>query len=98
MDGSLHFGKAFLDLVGNANHVDLDTSAGRAGDKGDAPVAQLRRAQDFVGHRNLFFGFRAQAHTHGIADASASNRPRPTEDLTAPVTSVPASVMPRWRG
>src|SRR5437588_5940186 len=69
MDGGPHFGKAFLDLVGNAYYVDLDTPTGGARNKGDAAVAQFKRTQDLVGHGNLFFGLGTQAHTNSVTDA-----------------------------
>src|SRR5579859_5409447 len=74
MDGRLHFGEAFLDLVGNTDHVDFDAPAGGAGDEGYTAIAQFERAQDFVGHGNLFLRFRAQADADGVADATGEQQ------------------------
>src|SRR5205823_10362608 len=59
VDGGLYFGETFLDFVGDAYDIDLDTATGWAGDKGDAAIAQFERTQDFVGDGDLFLWFRA---------------------------------------
>src|SRR5579884_477774 len=69
VDGRLHLCKTALNLVGDLDNVDFDAPAGGAGDKGDAAIAQFERAQDFVGHRNLFLRLRTQADTDGVANA-----------------------------
>src|SRR5581483_8006304 len=68
------FGEAFLNLVGNADHVDFDAPTGRAGDEGDAAIAQFERAQDFIGDGNLFLRLRAQADANGVADATGKQQ------------------------
>src|SRR3954454_3886493 len=42
MNGRLHFRKTFLNLVGNANHVNFNTPTGRTGYKGYATIAQFK--------------------------------------------------------
>ena len=68
MDGRLHFRETFLDLVGNADDVDLDPPTGWAGDEGHAAIAQFKRTQNLIGNGNLFLWLRAQAHANGIAN------------------------------
>src|SRR5260370_4845792 len=68
MNGSLHFGKPLLNFVCHTDHVNLDAPAGGTGDEGDAPVAQIERAQYFIGDGDLFFRLSAQAYTNGVTD------------------------------
>src|SRR5205085_5217924 len=74
VDGRLHFGETLLDLVGDADDIDLDTATGWAGDESNATIAQFERAQDFVGDGNLFFRLRAQADADGVTDASGEQQ------------------------
>src|SRR6266851_1652061 len=53
MNGSLHFGKPLLNFVCHTDHVNLDAPAGGTGDEGDAPVAQIERAQYFIGDEDF---------------------------------------------
>src|SRR6266571_7765846 len=74
VDGSLHFGEALLDLVGDAYDIDLDTATGWAGDKGDTAIAQFERTQDFVGDGDLLLWFRAQADANGVTDTTGKQQ------------------------
>src|SRR5579884_1273970 len=69
VNGRLHLRETALNLVSYLDDIDLDATTGGAGDEGDAAIAQFERAQDFVGHRNLFLRLRAQADADGVADA-----------------------------
>src|SRR5258708_18125576 len=69
MNRGLHFGEPLLNFVSHAYHVNLDTPTRGAGDESDAPVAQIQRAQYFIGDGNLLFRLSAQTYTNGVTDS-----------------------------
>ena len=61
-------GKPFLELDHGFDHFELLAGAGRAGDDGDALVAQVERLQDLEPGADFLHRIGGQRHPDGIAD------------------------------
>ncbi len=88
-----------LQHLDGLDDVEFLARAGRAGDDGDAAMAQAERLQDARSRPCISSTGSADSETRIVSPMPAhSSEPMPIDDLTVPVRRPPASVMPRCSG
>ena len=91
--------EAALDGLGQLVHLDVRAAARRARDQLRPELAEAERLQDLEARRAPPPTGSVERDTRMVSPMPwASSEPMPIDDLTAPVTSVPASVTPRCSG